>query len=489
MVGLNPTWVTRLGSVLLALTSAVALEPPPAWTISTLEPPPGVAVEAGGLAVRADGSLAVALRRGEVWIARDPTATNSARIGWTRFASGLHEPLGLAAHQGDLHTTQRGELTRLRDTDGDGVADEYLCVARGWGVSGNYHEYAYGPKIDPAGNFWVTLNCTIGEKFAPDLAWRGYGLRIDPTGAWKPISGGMRSPCGIGINAAGDVFFSEQQGNWNGMGGIHHIRTGAFHGHADSFASCSLPGAPFARPEPFVQRVSVPEAAARMPAYQPAAVWLPYRKMGMSATDLALDGTAGKFGPFAGQFFVGEFTQSGVNRVFLEKVDGQYQGACFPFLDGFACGVLRLAFLPDGSLAVGETNRGWNSLGPRSWGLQRVVWGGRAPFALQTLQARPTGFHCTFTRALDPASLPATSWRVISYTHLYTPDYGGPEIDVREHAVKAAQSAPDHRSITLAVDGLRAGYVHELRITGLRADTGEALTHPDAYYTLNRVPK
>ena len=47
--------------------------------------------------------------------------------------------------------------------------------------------------------------------------------------------------------------------------------------------------------------------------------------------------------------FVGEFTQAGMNRVFLEKIDGEYQGACFPFRSGFASAVLRMAQGTDGS--------------------------------------------------------------------------------------------------------------------------------------------
>ena len=46
--------------------------------------------------------------------------------------------------------------------------------------------------------------------------------------------------------------------------------------------------------------------------------------------DVVLDNTGGKFGPFARQLFIGEFRLS-ENRVFLEKVGGEYQGACFGF--------------------------------------------------------------------------------------------------------------------------------------------------------------
>src|SRR5690606_8484052 len=113
--------------------------------------------------------------------------------------------------------------------------------------------------------------------------------------------------------------------------------------------------------------------------------WLPYPKLGQSATGIACDLSGGQFGPFEGQLFIGEFTLSRITRVFLEKVDGEYQGAAFRFIDGLQSGPVRLEFLPDGSLLCGETNRGWNSAGTRSFGLERIRWTGHVPFEIRTM--------------------------------------------------------------------------------------------------------
>lgn len=475
-------------AAVLATSWLPAAEVSDYYKLLTLDQPQDLTLEVGGLAKLPGGKLAVAIRRGEVWIAQNPYAENGAGVQWKRFANGLHEPLGLALHEGDLYTCQRGEITRLRDTDNDGVADEYLCAAKGWGVSGAYHEYAYGPKFDPKGNMWITLNCSMGDKFVPEAAWRGYSIRVKPDGSWKPVSGGMRSPCGIGVNEAGDVFFTEQQGNWNSAGGVYHIKQGVFHGHADSFASCNLPDAPFQKPAKPVNHVLVPEVSKQMPIYQPPAIWLPYRKMGMSTTDLALDTTGGKFGPFAGQFFIGEFTMSQVNRIFMEKVDGEYQGACFPFMEGFQSAPLRMEFGDDGSMFVGETNRGWNSLGSRSYGLQRIVWSGKTPFEFRTMEAKPKGFRCTFTKPVQRESVTAQAFRMSSYTYEYRSEYGGLEIDTKDLVIKVTSVAADGLSAELEVEGLRAGYIHELTAPGVRSADGESLLHPFAYYTLNRIP-
>jgi len=115
-------------------------------------------------------------------------------------------------------------------------------------------------------------------------------------------------------------------------------------------------------------------------------------------------GTAGKFGPFTKQLFVGDQTHSTVMRVFLEKVNGRYQGACFPFRKGFGSGNVPVRFAADGSLIVGGTNRGWGSTGPHPFALERLAWTGKTPFEIHEMRARPDGFELTFTRPVDKAA-------------------------------------------------------------------------------------
>src|SRR5262249_19015247 len=144
-----------------------------------------------------------------------------------------------------------------------------------------------------------------------------------------------------------------------------------------------------------------PEAVKEMPQVTPPAVWFPYPDMGQSHTDILSDSTGGKFGPFASQLFVGDLTRAIVLRVFLEKVDGEYQGARFPFRKGFQPPVLRLLWGKDGSLFAGGSSRGWGG-GARPHGLDRVVWTGKVPFEVHEMHAAPDGFKLTFTQPVDP---------------------------------------------------------------------------------------
>ena len=55
--------------------------------------------------------------------------------------------------------------------------------------------------------------------------------------------------------------------------------------------------------------------------------------------------------------------------------------------------------------------------------------------------------------------------------------------------IVSATVGADRRSVILKVDGRREIFVHELRAEGVRSAAHAKLDHPDAYYTLNRIPK
>ena len=484
--------VTRLGFVglvVVAIAGVLQAQEEDYYRIVTLPVPETVPFEVSGLEVLPDGKIAAAIRRGEVWLVEGAYEEPPEGIRYRRIAQALHEPLGLIRHRDSLYLAQRSELTRLRDLDGDGVIDEYLTVTNDWGITGNYHEYAYGPRVDGEGNFWLTLNASIGKRTAGTNAWRGWAVKVTPEGRLLPVATGLRSPCGIGMNGRGDVFTTDQQGGWVATCALHHLEEGDFYGHPDGLKSCSRPGSPVACPERIPTGITVVEAAKQIPGFKLPAVWFPYRKMGRSSTDLAWDQTEGRFGPFQGQLFVGDFTDAMISRVFLERVDGGYQGACFPFREGFRSAVVRMVFGADGSLFVGETNRGWNSMGTRSYGLERLVWTGSTPFEVREMRTLSNGFRLTFTRPVDPdrAARP-DSYRMSSYTYLYHPDYGSPEVETKELNLTTARVAAGGRSVDLTVEGLRPGYVHELHLPGVVSVEGESLLHPRAYYTLNRIP-
>jgi hypothetical protein len=275
---------------------------------------------------------------------------------------------------------------------------------------------------------------------------------------------------------------------------MHHVKPGEYYGHPA--------GLRWVKDSPYTK--TIPEkhlsgmlydgqkgqnGVSGMPPLTPPCIWFPYGRMGQSASEPRWDTTGGKFGPFAGQCFVGDQMKSIVMRVFLEKISGKYQGACFPFRSGFQCGVNRLVFGPDGSLYAGQTARGWGSLGGKPYGLQRLVYTGVLPFEIYSMQLTKTGFDLTFTKPLDIAAAEKLeSYNMLSFTHNYWSTYGSPEEDKKPEKITAVTVSANKKTVSLAVTGFKPGRIYEVHVDGVISADGGSVVHPEGYYTLNEVP-
>ena len=454
--------------------------------------PDGVVLEAGGLELMPDGKLAVCSRRGDIYMISDPFAENPAEESkFTLWAQGLHEVLGLAQRNGWLYCVQRCELTRMKDSDGDGRADLFETVSDGWEISGDYHEYAFGSRFDKNGHLWTVL-CLTGS-FTSNTKFRGWCLRFDENGKMIPTCSGIRSPGGIGMNYEGDVFFTDNQGPWNGTCSLKHLKPGSFQGHPIGNKWYDQPGVVAAmgsRPKDPKSGSRIMTEAAKIPQYMPPAILLPYNKMGKSASGITADRSAGKFGPFAGQTFVADQSHSTIMRCFLEKVNGRYQGACFMFRRGFSSGNLPIMLTKDGSMFVGGTNRGWGSTGRQPFALERMQWTGKLPFEVHEMRAKSDGFELTFTKPVDPqtAGDPA-SYKMGTYTYIFQSSYGSPEVDHTTPTIDRVTLGPDNKTVRLYLSKLQPGHVHELHMPGVRSKDALPLLHNVGYYTLNYIPK
>ncbi|MFC5623741.1 c-type cytochrome [Algoriphagus winogradskyi] len=483
------------------------------FKIMRVTAPEGTLLEVGGLTVLPNGDLGVATRRGDVFIVENPT---SSKPFFRKFASGLHEILGLHYEDGAFYMAQRGELTKLVDTDQDGTADLYETVYA-WPISTHYHEYSFGPKVGPDGSFFVSANVAFGDqewwRGESRVPMRGWIMKINRDGSMEPYATGMRSPAGLGM--LGDkLVYTENQGDYMGSGGLWFVEKGDFTGHPAGLAWTGLPDSPlkltteefnkvvdpqkipngnggFLKPENVIDApyITMAQAKEKLPDLKLPAVWLPHGIQGISNSEPIVI-PEGNFGPFGGQVLVGDQGQSKIMRVVLEEVDGVMQGASIDFRSGFQSGILRMAWAPDKSLFIGETNRGWGSAGEANEGLQRLVWNHNIPFEMRTVKAQPDGFLIEFTKPVNKATAEdLTSYAVESFTYKYYPVYGSPPVDNKTLKILGVEVAADGMSARIAVEGLRESYVHKLSLNGVRAADGSfSLVHPDAYYTLHNIP-
>lgn len=463
---------------------ASALPPEGYYRREVIPMPREEVIEIGSIALLPDRKLAVSSRRGEIWIVEGAYGDDLSKVRWSRFAYGLESSFGMHWKDGALFVVTRTDLSRIEDRNGDGEADRFEIISQDWGFSGDYHQFAFGSDPDSNGDVWVTL-CSLGGSGK----WRSWALKVSPDGTTMPVASGVRSPGGMGINPTGDVFYTDNQGTWNGTSSLKHIKPGSFLGHYGKFDDYRLipdlqaPGKP-SSPSRFVIEKK------RIPELHPASLLIPHGRMGASPTFVAFNQTGGQFGPFEGNVFIGEQSHTQIQRGFLERVKGIYQGAVWPFLDGFESGLVPGKFAGDGTLFVGGTNRGWGSRGKRGATLERIRWTKKTPFEMASMKALSKGFELTFTEPVDPASAGnPESYQMEAWTYIYQAKYGSPEVDKTTPVVRRAVVSRDRLVVRLEIDGLVKGHLHRLDASGLRSNRRQPLWHPVSYYTLNEIPE
>lgn len=469
------------------------------YRVETLRLPQQMIGEVSGVAFTPKGSLAVATRRGEVWLRLNPGGQ------WRRFASGLYEAFGLVANdESDLVVIQRPEITRVRDTDGDGVADVYETLADDWGITGSYHEFSYGLARDRAGNLYASSGlCSYGRGV--DLPWvrgplqtaqympwtgtgpvpdghrsvarfQGWAFQVSPRGQLLPFASGFRQPLGVGISPQDELFISDCAGAWVPTSTLTHVEQGGFYGHPEGLKW---------HPDYKGRKLTMDELAQLR---RPPSIYLPRGLLGTSPGQPIWDLTGGKFGPFGGQVFLGDVSNL-IMRVDLEKIAGAYQGAAFPFLrgQGLRIGGMHNAFGPDGALYIAQTVRGWMSTEGNE-GIQRVVWSGETPLEIQTLRLTDRGFALRFTEAMGKLAGDAANYQVRRFQYNYHPHDGSLWINQADIPVASARLQPDGLSLELELEELQPSYIYEIVVSKkVLSLSGRPLLNPTGYYTLNRL--
>lgn len=457
--------------------------------------------EALGIAVAADGTIVVATRTAGIW--------RLVKDEWQLFAEGTFDSLGLVVEDKKGLTVvagQKAELTRISDTNGDGVADTYETLFDAHSYHGNYHSYMHGPVRGADGAYYLNINLADGSDGSAYNAggkymgsaggFAGWNIRVDANkknaiGTFTPWANGMRSPAGMALSPDNRIWYSDNQGEYVGTSKIFVLEHNAFYGHPASLVD--LPGMTPDSPEivwpNFADKRALP------------VILLPHNKVANSPGNPAWDTTKGKFGVFNGQMLIGDQTQSNLLRANTEIVDGAEQGSVMPFIDGLESGVMRPVFLPDGSLLLGQTGRGWQAKGGHVASMQRIVWDRKtiAP-AIHSAHATSSGFMLQLTQPLseniNETNLLALA-AVESWVYRDAPDYGSDELGKALERITNISISADRKQITMSLAELGHPSVHpqqtarvyhiSLNNQNLFKDAAPAQLH--AYYTLYKFAK
>jgi hypothetical protein len=276
---------------------------------------------------------------------------------------------------------------------------------------------------------------------------------------------GCRVPNGIAPGPEGNIFFTDNQGDWIQACKLAHIVPKRFYGHPET-KNDALPKETF------------PDGRS--------SVWMPYERS-RSTSGPVHDSTQGRFGPFADQMFVGDVgygANGGIMRIAFEKVKGEYQGACFRFVDGQPSGCERMKFGPDDQLYMASL----------STGLTRMKFDGKTPGALQAIQIRPrgVGFTVKLTQPLAAdVNLAPEKFKIRRYHYLYTGNYGSPEAESTNMPVEKVELSTDRQQLTLTfpVETYPIGMVYAFQFGDLKFEGGEKLQQNEAWYTVHQIPE
>jgi glucose/arabinose dehydrogenase len=444
---------------------------------------------------------------------------NEATKLWSSFATGLHEPLGLMVEdEGTVLIVQRAEVTRLHDEDHDGVADFYETVCDDWGMSGNYHEFAFGIVKDSKKNIYVALGTASNGSGAREEVrgeWNDTGglthdkfLYGGDRGGWGPIRSknkiprmyarvpyrgcvvkiapnsrkaeiyatGFRTPNGLFMDADDQLWLCDNQGDWLGASKMFRVKPDAFHGH---------PGSLLWGPNPPKVVPSSIDAKELDAIRTRAPLLTPQGDCGNSLTQIL--GVPGKdaFLPadLPNDLIIGEMNHSRMVRYLPDSVNGTPQGTATHFLNtkSLRNGNNRMVYSKDGkTMYIGKTHLSWAG----NEGIKKVTFTGKPYLLAKQTRLTPHGFAFQFNGSLETTNAKP---KISSYKLAYHAKYGSPQIDKREESIASMQIAGEVLTIKLK-DKPEADRIYDIQLPAdLQSKNLGTLSSSRYWYTAHAV--
>lgn len=383
----------------------------------------------------ADGTGLACTMQGDVWSISglDDRLQN---VRWRRFASGLHQALGLVVADGKAHVLGRDQITRLHDLDGDGEADFYECVSNAYTTSPAGHDFICGLQRDSQGRFYTSSGPQGLIRISAD------GRTVET------VASGLRNPDGLGLSPDGVLTVPNSEGEWTPASMVCEVGPGTFFGYKGP-RNNRPPDLPL--------------------------VYMPRGLDNSSGGQVTVTGN--RFGPLEGQLIHFSFGAGTYFLVLRERVDGQPQGAAVPLPGEFRSGSHRGRFNPkDGQLYVSGM-AGWGSYTPDDGSFQRVRYTGKPAQLPVAIHSHQNGILLTFSEPLDRSVAERADRQFVqAWNYKYSQSYGSSEWSTKHPGVTGHDRLPvrsshvlaDGKSLFLEIPDLQpANQVHlHLRVDG-----------------------
>lgn len=414
--------------------------------------------------------------------------SDRAKVEAHRLMGNLYEPTAIGVHGGKIYVGEKDKISRLEDRNGDGVFSQDEKVVLIDGISQpNFHTYTVGfETVEEDGETYLAGNLTTSIRLggSRDLnvtvnpkTKRGSTFLLGPiTGAEKAedvgisyYAGGYRTPNGFSVGPDQEIIVLDNQGVFNPSNEFIRLTKGAFYGHF--LLNKKNTNIAAFQPEDVDSEVG----GSR---YQtPPTVHLPQGIVNRSPSQpVILKNLKGSLSAYNGQWLFGDVTLGRMNRVFLEEVEGVWQGAVFLHSGGhdaegktgFTAGPNRIIEGPDQNYYVGHIGHGglWQFLPKKGeepkphYGLQRLSLKNEAEIPddfneMVAVRDVPGGLEIELFRAIKPDQLDDAKFSIKQWTYIPTKGYGGRSFGNETLELANRELSDDGLFVKLTIPGIR----------------------------------
>ena len=333
---------------------------------------------------------AIATYDGDVWIVKGLSTASLQAVSWERFASGLNEPLSIAAVNGSLQLHTRNGLVRLHDLDGNGEADWYENFSDVWVQSSSTRAFPLDMAVAADGTTFVSQGgIGMGTPFA------GAITQISADGKQaKIISRRAREPYLTLHPDSGLLTSTDQQGNFIPSSVCYLVKPGADFGFGDP----------------------------RPAQLTPPLVWIPHHEDNSCASQLWVRGR--EMGAFSGKLLHLSYG-NGTPLLICPDLDAPVpQGAVIPLGLQTEVPLLHARMHPSNQTIFACGFQIYDSRTSKNWGLSRIRLSGTPVTVPVDARSCSDGVFLSFAVPLDPASVGQESILASAWNYNRSSDYG-----------------------------------------------------------------